>query len=104
MAHTLLEVIYKFFVLLTDQLLGPLFSLLDSFLLNIGFTQYIDLFYTVVAAYISPFVGFIFEFMGPRTVDIILMEFLATIGFHAIVLAMTGILKVLKVIKKFPMA
>ena len=104
MAKVIIQVIYGFFHMIASSLLSPSFALLDSWLLNIGFTQYINLFNSILSTYVAPFVGFIFQFMGPKTIDIIALEFVATIGFHSITLATTGILKIFKVIKKFPLA
>lgn len=104
MARILIEVIMNFFRYIVLGVFGPIFNVLDSLIAALQLNQYVSLFNNILTQYVGPMVGFFFEFMGPHTVTIILLEITVTIGFYSIMIATTFFLKVLKLIKKLPLA
>lgn len=104
MSKIIIEVLLTFIKGLVSTFLGPVFSAIDGLVSGLGLTSYIDMFNNVLYSYIAPFVGFFFEFMGPITISVLLLEFTVFVAYYTITMGITWILKVLKVIKKFPMA
>lgn len=104
MARILIEVVFKLFRYIVLGVFGPIFDVLDSLFATLNLNQYVSLFNNILTQYVGPMVGFFFEFMGPHTISVIGLEIAVTIGFYGIMIATTFFLKVLKFIKKLPLA
>lgn len=104
MAKVLIDVLYGFLHNIIGLFIFPIYTLIDSLLDYLHLTNYIHLFQAILTDYIAPLVGFIFEFMGPNTITVLILEFTVTILFYGIMMTTTWIIKVLKLVKKLPMA
>lgn len=104
MSNVLLTVIYTFLKTIISTFLGPVFQAIDGLLISLNLTSYINLFNSVLYTYVGPAVGFFFEFMGPLTIGVLVLEFTVYVAYYAITMATTWILKVLNLIKKLPLA
>lgn len=104
MSKVLIDVLMQFLRAMVSTFLGPLFMGLDSMIQSLGLTSYVELFNSVLYSYIAPLVGFFFEFLGPLTISVLCLEFLVFTAYYGITMTTTWILKVLALIKKFPLA
>lgn len=104
MAKVLVSVIYGFLHTLGGAFLFPLYTLIDTLLETLNLTNYVHLFQNILTTYIAPLVGFFFQFMGPNTISVIMLEFSVTILYFGIMLSTTFVIKVLRIIKKLPLA
>ena len=104
MAKTFISVLYEFLALIVGQFLGPVFTGLNSLISSLGLTSFIQMFNSVLYDYVGPMVGFFFEFMGPRTISVLALEFAVYVAYYGITMMTTWILKLFNLIKKFPFA
>ena len=104
MGNTLVTILYNLFHAIMSTFLGPVFQGIDGLINSLGLSDYTYLFNNVLNFYVGPLVGFFFEFMGPHTITVIILEITATILYYAITMTTTWILKLLNFIKKLPLA
>ena len=104
MSNVLIQVIYNLFHAICSTFLGPVFQGIDGLLTNLQLSSYVTLFNNVLSTYVAPLVGFFFEFMGPLTISVIVLEFTVYVAYFGITMSVTWVLKVLKLLKKLPLA
>ena len=102
--NQLLTILYNLFHTLVASFLSPVFQAIDGLIQSLGLSNYVYLFNNILSTYVGPLVGFFFQFMGPHTISVIMLEITATIGYYGITMITTWILKLLNFIKKLPLA
>lgn len=104
MAKVFIGVVYAIFNLVANHIFGPIFTLLDTLILGLGIDGFISNFTNVLQLYITPYVGWFLIQIPPVTLNVIAMAIGFYISFYVISFSVNIILKVLKLIKKLPMA
>lgn len=104
MAKVFIGVIYALFNLLANTIFSPIFTLMDALILGLNLDPFVDVFTSVLQTYVTPYVGWFLVQIPPQTLSVIALGIGFTISFFAISFSVNIILKVLKLIKKLPMA
>lgn len=104
MAKVFIGVIYAVFNLVANHLFGPIFTLLDTLIIGLNIEPFISNFTNILQLYVTPFVGWFMVQIPPFTLSVIVMAIGFYISFYALSFAVNIILKVLKLLKKLPMA
>lgn len=104
MAKTLFKVLFGFLNLLASTIFGPIFQLLDALLLGLNFDSFVNNFLSVLDTYVVPFTVWFLEQIPPMTLSVIILEVTFTVSFFALSFSINIILKILKLIKKLPVA
>ena len=84
MGETLITIIFNLFHALLSTFLGPVIQGLENLIAFLGLSSLTHLFTDLLTTYIGPLVGFFFEFMGPNTISVIMLEIGTTIIYYAI--------------------
>lgn len=104
MIAAILNGLIGFFNSLLGTFFGPLFNVFDSLLDVLNLTPTIEEFNTFLIDYVAPFLSFFWNFLTPKAMNVILLELTVTLFFFNISLVTHVGLKILKLIKKLPLA
>lgn len=104
MAKAFISVLYALFNLLAQTIFGPIFTAMDTILIGLNFDGPLAIFTTVLETYVSPFVAWFLVQIPPFTLSVITLGIAFYISFYALSFSVNIILKLLKLIKKLPMA
>lgn len=105
MTKVVIDVIYGFFQNIVYLICHPIFILLEAMLDQIpGYDSLLNIMNIVFDTYIFPFTYWFASIIPPRSLEVILLELSVLMLFITIALPVQIVFRVLKLIKKIPLA